>query len=53
MAIIARYSHHYYIVRAMRLYRVSCLNYFVAKLSSLGIIIAFCFLYYLSPAHIL
>ena len=53
MATMARYGHHYYIVRAMRLYRVLYLNYFIARLFSLGIIIAFCFLYYLFSIHIL
>ena len=43
----------YYIVRAMRLHRILCLNYFVARLFSLGIIIAFYLPRCLSPAHIL
>ena len=53
MATIARYGRHYYIIRAMRLYRVLYLNYFIAKLSNLGIIIIFYFLYYLSSIYIL
>ena len=53
MATIARYSHHYYIIRAMRLYGALCLNYFIAKLFNLGIIIAFYFPHYLSPTYIL
>ena len=50
---MARYSHYYYIVHAMRLYRILYLNYFITKLSSLEIIIIFYFLHCLSPAHIL
>ena len=53
MATIARYNYYYYIVRAMRLYRVLYLNYFIAKLSNLEIIIIFCSLYYLSLIYIL
>ena len=53
MATIAKYNYHYYIIRAIRLYRVLYLNYFVARLFNLGIIITFYFLYYLSPTYIL
>ena len=53
MATIARYSHYYYIIRAMRLYRVLYLNYFIARLFSLGIIIIFYSLYCLSSIYIL
>ena len=53
MATMARYGHYNYIVRAMRLYRVLYLNYFIAKLSNLGIIIIFCFLHCLPPVYIL
>ena len=53
MATMARYDYYYYIVRAMRLYRALCLNYFIARLSNLEIIIIFRFLYYLSPIYIL
>ena len=53
MATMARYGHHYYIVRAMRLHGASCSNHFVARLSNLGITIAFCPPHCLSPTHIL
>ena len=53
MATIAKYSRHYYIIRAIRLYRILYLNYFVAKLFNLEIIIIFYFLYYLSLIYIL
>ena len=44
MATIARYGRHYYIIRAMRLYKILYLNYFIARLFNLEIIIIFFFI---------
>ena len=46
-------KYPYYINSSMPLSRILYLNYFVARLSNLGIIIIFYFLYCLFPTHIL
>ena len=50
---MVKYNYHYYIGSSMSLSRVLYLNYFIARLFNLGIIIIFYFLYYLFFAHIL
>ena len=53
MATIARYNYYYYIDSSMLLFGILYLNYFIARLSNLEIIIIFYFLYYLFLIYIL